>query len=634
MWVVGFILLLLIQPGGADAKPAIFPCHEGRIVGLLDPYGAERDIVPGWRCSGMSIADAIDITLRRGEDRIHVILHEPGWKGEAAYRSANFRIAVHAPPTVSAAELAQVGQAVATLISGNDHRTVWYETAYSPFRIEQPRPCVSSKYVFMVGFLLALIVAVAGHAYLFAGSRPAELPERLPVLSSHEWGTLVALTVIGAIAFLLPSYLRYQSYGIKSADMGIYTHAFWNALHGHGFFNSPEGLDHLSSHASPGLYLLLPFYALAPHPLTLLGLNGLALVSGVIPAYLIARRRLGATASLLCAAIYLCNPALASLSYDVHEITFAVPLFLWTLLFLQCRRAGLMLLALSLTMLWKENVGVSACFLGAYVVVVQRRYHLGLTVMLLGLAWVIAGINLVIPYFGGNHGNETMMRYAALADDWRGLLLSPVLRPAAFFGTVFSMATAEYLWRVLSPFGFLPLLSPMEVFLAIPPLAENILDGDGVMRSGQYHYEALLLPVLYVACVGGVVRLSGLAGGMRGRRLQLMVPALILATQPLHRSAGRGLLLDVDGDSARAEIDTIVAQVPAEASLISPQHIQPHLSDRPVSAYFHEVGDLTGDHPPFEFAVLPAGIEPPPGMYELVWQGSSYSLFRLRQGGS
>lgn len=633
------VLLPLVHPCEAVAKPVIYPCHEARIIGLLDPYGVERDIVPGWRCSGMSISDPIDITLRRGEDWIDVMLHEPGWTGEAAYRSSNFRIAVRGASAVTAGELAQVGKAVAAVIASNDRRTVWYETGYSPFRIDQPPPCVSSKYLLLVGLLLAAVAAIAAHGCLFPRRRDAELKEPLPALPPSEWRVLAGLTVIAAIAFLLPSYLRYTNYGIKSADMGIYTHSFWNALHGQGLFNSPEGLDHLSSHASPGLYLLLPLYALAPHPLTLLVLNGIALVSGTIPAYLIARRRLGAMASVLCAAAYLLNPALASLNYDVHEITFAVPLFMWALLFLQCRRGGLMLLTLALAMLWKENVGISACFVGAYATFVQRRFHLGLAVMLLGIAWVVAGINLVIPYFGGNHAADTMLRYAALAHDWSGLVLSPFLRPVTFFGTLFSASTAAYLRNVLGPFGFLSLLAPADLFLAIPPLAENILDGDGAMRSGQYHYEALLLPVLYVAFVGGVARLSALVVGspapatgyMSAGRAQIFLLVLILASQPLHRSAGRGFLLDIDGDSARAEIDAIVAQVPAGASVISPQNIQPHLSDRTVSAYFHEVADLSGDYPPFEYAVLPVGTQPPPPQYEVVRQGSAYSLFRLRK---
>lgn len=609
----------------AAATPTILPCHQDRVLALLDPYRGERDIVPGWRCTGIAISDVIAIALTRGDQRIEVVLHDPGWGGAAAYTTQNYRIGVNAGADVTPADAAHVGGAVAQIIAGNDRASLWYHTVYSPFPLERGSTCVSARAQLLVAGLLLALAAVATH-WLLRRRRVSDA-ESLPALTTREWGALSVLLLCAAVAYLVPTCLRFGRYGNKSADLGIYAHSFWNAWQGHGLFNSPEGLDHLSSHASPGLYLLLPLYALAPSPLTLLALNGLALVSGAIPAYLIARRRLGPVPSLLCAAIYLLNPALTSLSYDVHEISFAVPLLLWALLFLQCRRDGLVLLTLLVAMSFKENVGVTACFVGAHALFVQRRAHLGLALLLLGFAWVVAGIELIVPYFGGSHGNKTMMRYAALGNDWGELLLSPLLRPEAFFATVFSTETARYLFKVLSPFGLLPLLSPAELLIATPTFAEAILDGPGDLRSGLYHYEALLLPVLYAAFVGGVVRASALAS--KPARVGIVLLGLIVVSQGFNRSAGRGLLDDISYTPASVEIDALIAQIPAGASVISPQNIQPHVSDRRVSAYFHTESDLRGDYQPFDYAVLPAGVMPP-SVFELVRRGSTYALFRRR----
>lgn len=343
--------------------------------------------------------------------------------------------------------------------------------------------------------------------------------------------------------------------------------------------------------------------------------------------------------------VYLLNPALRALNYDVHEISFAVPLLLWTLLFLQCRRAVPMLAALSLALLYKEDVGVSAGFVGVYLILFQRRFHLGTAVILLGLAWVVAGINLIIPYHRGNHAHLTMNRYSALGDDWIELLLSPVRRPSVFFDIVCSRATARYLASVLVPFAFLPLLAPAELMLAVPPLAQNILSAQIEMRSGAYHYDALVVPALYLAFVVAVARLCALGARLAARRrmpetadgvaaprfFALLVVALVVASHVLARPPTRGLLRDVDGDPARAEIDEIVARVPAEVSVVSPQNVQPHLSDRTVSAYLDDASTFSDEHPPFAYAVRPASVTAPPSRYELAWQGRSYSLFRLRQ---
>lgn len=552
----------------------------------------------------------------------------PGWV-ECFKASPHRLVTLRDDPRPSVGPNSQVDVGAESLLGD-------YRPTVSPFPPEQVRPPFPTEPLPYVALLLALLVAVVLHGQLTGRFRVVEAKERLPALATREWLALIGLTAIAAAAFLTPSYLRYTRYGIESFDIGIYTHAFWNALHGYGLFNSPEGMDHLGSHASPGLYLLLPFYAIAPNPFTLLCLNGLALVSAVIPAYLVARRSLGTAASFGCAGVYLVNPALRSLNYDVHEVAFAVPLLMWAVLFLDARRATALLLALSAAMLFKEDIGALTCFVGAYVAVFQRRYHLGAVVSLLGVLWLVIGINIIIPYHGGSHQTFSS-RYAAFGDSWIEIFLSPVLQPTALVGAAFSKSTAEYLAMVLMPFGFLPLLAPKEFLLAGAPLAENIFSSEEAMRSGIFHYEALLLPVLYLAFVKALSRVQarGLPGG--GARpgaawLETWVPAILVLVGPMfHGSIGRDFLLGTEGDPARRELDAIVALVPPGVPAVSPQRVQPHLSNRRVSAYLTNIDDFSRDHPPFHYAVIPARAKPPPSHYELVWQGASYSLFRLRE---
>lgn len=519
-----------------------------------------------------------------------------------------------------------------------------FRPAHSGFpRAVQPRPVSISTLAWITG-LLALAAAVAAHGWRRGRLLDRSRAEPWPRMAGWEWSLLLLLTAAGAAALIVPSHWRYTRYGIDSYDMGIYAHAFWNALHGFGFFNSPEGLDHLNCHASPGLYFLLPVYAALPNSFTLLMLNSLALAVGAIPAYVLARRCIGPFVSLCCSAIYLVNPALRSLNYDIHEVTFAVPLLLWAMLFLQLRRTWSLLLMLLLAASFKEDVGIVVSFCGLYAALFQRRVHLGTLVVLLGILWVVFGVGAFIPYFGGDFGSGYFERYRALGDSWIEVVLSPILRPGALLASVSSEATQRYLIMVLAPFAFLPIFAPAELLLALPPLAVNILAHDTVMRSGTFHYEALLLPGLYVAFVAAVTRIAALTAGdpMRAARLRqrafsaliaLALGALVAANVRFNQSIGRPLLLGVDGDPARAELDAIVARVPADVPVVSPQHVQPHLSNRRVSVYLNNIDDFSEDHPPFHYAVVPNTARQPPPAYELEWQGEVYSLFRLRSGG-
>jgi uncharacterized membrane protein len=276
--------------------------------------------------------------------------------------------------------------------------------------------------------------------------------------------------------------------------------------------------------------------------------------------------------------------------------------------------------------------------MGVYAALFQRRVHVGITMILLGALWLVVGIGLIIPYHGGSHASAYMTPYRALGDNWLEILLSPFLHPLTLGKIVFSPTTANYLILVLAPFGFLPLLAPSELVLAIPPLAVNVLSDQSALRSGLYHYEALLVPALYVAFVAGLGRVMALSLGAQPAVFRRIAASLVvfgltifvLASAMRHRSIGRPFLLDIDGDPARAELDAIVARVPPDVPVVSPQHVQPYVSNRTVSAYLNNVDDFADTHPPFHYAVLPAYANRPPAEYELVWEGATYSLYRRK----
>jgi len=83
------------------------------------------------------------------------------------------------------------------------------------------------------------------------------------------------------------------------------------------------------------------------------------------------------------------------------------------------------------------------------------------------------------------------------------LILSPVLKPAAFFGTLLRPECLGYLAMLVAPLAGLPLLAPEVLAVGIFPLASNLLSS----AEGQYtiraHYTAALTAVLLAATVVG-----------------------------------------------------------------------------------------------------------------------------------
>lgn len=417
----------------------------------------------------------------------------------------------------------------------------------------------------------------------------AKLPER--------W--LPWLLALAAFVFLfVPSWLRWQGFAVQSFDFGIYAHGFWNAAQGNGFVNSIEYGDHLRSHAAPMLYALLPFYALAPSPLTLLALSAALLAAAVFPVWRLARRWHGPGVSALLAVLLVVQPATASLAFDLHEAQVALPLLLWLFVFAAEERPWPFVLFLLAALGCKENVALVTATLGLSMALrpgLPRR--MGLFAVVVSLAWLVVAVRWYIPLFGGDHTGVTMARFAHLGEGWSGLLRAPFANPGAFWGRLFSADSAVYLGKLFVSWGFLPLFAPRTLLVAAPILLQNLLSDHDPMRSLWFHYEALLLPTLAWGTAEGLARFARWSAaftpamGAEGSRpfaawKALVLGSLLLAAPALQARWGHGFLHAVEGDPDAAEYAEVLARVPPAESVAAPALLQPYLAYRPVAAHF------------------------------------------------
>ena len=135
-------------------------------------------------------------------------------------------------------------------------------------------------------------------------------------------------------------------------------------------------LTHFAVHISPICYLLLPFYMLVPSPLTLQILQAAVVASGVIPLYLLGKKKglKNWTVVMLCA-IYVTYPAfIGGCLYYFHENNFLAPLILWMLYaFERGHVAGMLVSTLAVWMV-KEDATVYTALICLYFFLVQQRH--------------------------------------------------------------------------------------------------------------------------------------------------------------------------------------------------------------------------------------------------------------------
>ncbi|WP_376797105.1 DUF2079 domain-containing protein [Thermogemmatispora sp.] len=349
-------------------------------------------------------------------------------------------------------------------------------------------------------------------------------PEPLPRRRSF-W---VATALVAGAALLFSAFFiwyltaRQDAFQTNAEDLGIMDQAVWSTLHGEllhqticnivGDTNcySINGISRFAIHFEPILFPVALLYLLWATPKTLLVLQTLVVASGAFPAFWLARWRLrNEWIAVGFALLYLLHPLqnLALLN-DFHAVTFTSALLLFVLYFMYTRQTAWTFIFAVLAMACKEEIPLLVALLGLWSLLFQRRWRSGLGLLLLALAWV--ALELVVTRLAG--GPLLASRYAHLGNGPVDIAKNILLHPLAILKQyVFERQHFFYLRQVLSPTGYLPLLAPWVLVLALPTLALNLLSSKPDMYSGLYHYNAEIVPVLIFASIEAVVVIGWLA---------------------------------------------------------------------------------------------------------------------------
>jgi uncharacterized membrane protein len=349
--------------------------------------------------------------------------------------------------------------------------------------------------------------------------------------------------VIALAAFMAYDTLavfKYLRLDPGSWDLGIYTeyvrqlaglHAPVVAIRGAGF-------NLLGDHFQPIVGLLAPFFRVFPTPETLLVAQALLTAASVIPVCRAAQELLGVWASRGIGLAYAFSWGLQQMvTFDFHEIAFAVPLLAFSLSALVRRRLRpAVAWALPLVFV-KEDQGFTVAAIGLVIagyglaVLRARRrgapapvrgwdagpeqepaawIRAGVLLAVWGLAWSVLAIALIVPHFNPAH------TYPYWHD-------GGVVGPSGHLsvtGLAHQLAQAghEKLWTtylILLPVAFLALRSPVAL-IAVPSLALRFISTNSYFWGTAWHYNATVMPIVFLAAVDAMA--SFRAGSARRAR--------------------------------------------------------------------------------------------------------------------
>ncbi len=375
--------------------------------------------------------------------------------------------------------------------------------------------------VVLTEFALTLVIAL-----LAVGVSMVLAPRLLP--ESTRAGRRFLLTESAAAKFVLTfalayilvfgtlSILRHASLHSGGYDLGIFDQVIWNSLQGRPFENSlmVDSPSFLGHHFAPLLMAIVPLYAVWSDARLLLILQTVALAIAALPLYWFARKRIGPGLACVVVASFFLFPALQGVNlFEFHEIALATPLLAFGLYFLLRERYPPFLVCLGLAMLSKEEVGFIAIAFGLYILFIQRRHKLGLSLALFGAVWTASLLVYVIPYFYGTAsgtGFYYAYRYAYLGKGVPEILRTAILQPGLVLQHLVVPDKIEFILQLLVPLAFVPLVGGEVLALALPSLGYLLISDYPYQYSIRYQYGAPLVPIIFFALVVGLARLSRL----------------------------------------------------------------------------------------------------------------------------
>jgi uncharacterized membrane protein len=183
------------------------------------------------------------------------------------------------------------------------------------------------------------------------------------------------------------AYWKHINLSSAIFDLGTQEQVIWNTSHGRWFASSPEVTNYLGDHISLILIPIAIIYRIFPYTITLLSLQTLAVVLAIYGIYRLSiKKTKSRMTSFVIAVTFSTFWGISGLMlFDFHLISFALPILIWGIYFLETEKNYIGMLLFLFAMITKEDVGIFIGSLGLYYIV-TKRYKIGMLLTGVGYA--------------------------------------------------------------------------------------------------------------------------------------------------------------------------------------------------------------------------------------------------------
>lgn len=395
--------------------------------------------------------------------------------------------------------------------------------------------------------------------------------------------TLLSLGIVSFIALYgIITSAKYATFGYNALDLGIFNQVFFNTLHGQWFASSIHAPSYLGDHWSPIIALLLPFYAIAPHAMTLVMMQLFALAIIAVLLYVIALPRIGQWWALGLSFAWLANPFVGRVAlFEFSVLPFTALGLLVAYYGYNKKRFWLLLVGAVIMASTREDAALAVIGFTLLALYDRRTVRWWLTPILVGMGGALIGF-LIINQFALGDGYKFLIYYSWLGETPNQALKTLLQKPWLPLLLIARPANMLFVVALTLPLLFLPLLQPRLLLLALIPSLQFFLGSAGASLTVlQTQYASFFLAPAFLASIDGITHL-------KQKKLPWYIPPvpLIFAITVLYTALALGPLPDAGAlinkslwQQASARLN-LLATIPQNAGVAASYDTVPIVSSR------------------------------------------------------
>ncbi len=394
------------------------------------------------------------------------------WFKIAEVSGIYYETALHSTPGTGTLAMIAAAGALAVVMLTLPWRVDWgsrlakWENVLRPALLLWVIPMTKFPWTLFAVIILSFVVSRCCNEINF---KLPEIPRRYLIfimgagfLLLTAWGYYVQVKAYDSLYFIYGDWNQYSAH-YSHLLSGRASFVQWFSGAGHWNF----GVNLLMCAASKLWYA----------PDTIFLVNALVIASAIpLGGWLGSKCKLNSWTILSILPIVILNPVLSnqflSHFYGFHPIIFVVPLFMGFFIAREYKCRWAMAVMFVLSLLVQETVCIFWAGYAIYLLCCKRwKSGMALFAAMVGLFFFFSKV--VIPAAHSDMEYSQMFHYAQLGSSMGEVLLSPLIRPGAFFGTLFERSSICFVLALLTPF-FWGLIPNPKLLIAVVPLAAGV----------------------------------------------------------------------------------------------------------------------------------------------------------------